>query len=87
MGLDIEYRFPLSLMELPNQYQKHVDDTFAGKRGKTAQFWLTYRRFIDHFLLIHRSIKTNDIDLFKYALFEISGIFFVVNKVMKSLNI
>ena len=67
-------------MELSNQYQKHVDDTFAGKRGKTAQFWLTYCRFIDHFLLIHRSIKTNDIDLFKYVLFEISGIFFVVNK-------
>ena len=28
----------LSLMELSSQYQKHVDDTFAGKRGKTAQF-------------------------------------------------
>ena len=31
-------QLPLSLMELSNQYQKHVDDVFAGKRGETAQF-------------------------------------------------
>ena len=74
------YQLPLSLMELSNQYQKYVDDTFAGKRRETAQFWMTYCRIIDYFLLIHRSIKTNDIDLFKYALFEICGIFFVVNQ-------
>ena len=30
-------QLPLSLMELSNQYQKHVDDTFAGKRSKTLQ--------------------------------------------------
>ena len=71
---------PLSLMELSNQYQKYVDDIFAGKRGKTAQFWMTYCRIIDYFLLIHCSIKINDTDLFKYALFEICGIFFVVNQ-------
>ena len=29
---------PLSPMELSNQYQKYVDDTFAEKRGKTVQF-------------------------------------------------
>ena len=66
---------PLSLIELSNQYQKYVDDTFSGKRGKTAQFWINYCRIIDCFLLIHRSINPNDIDLFKYALFEIGGIF------------
>ena len=63
-------QLPLSLMELSNQYQKYVDDTFAGKRGKTTQFWMTYCRIIDYFFLIHCSIKTNDIDLFKYAVFE-----------------
>ena len=56
-------QFPLSLMELSNQYQKYVDGTFTGKRGKTAQFWMAYCRIIDYFLLIHRSIKTNYIDL------------------------
>ena len=64
-------QLPLLLMELSSQYQKYVDDTFAKKRGKTAQSWMTYCRIIDYFLLIHRYIKTNDIDLFKYALFEI----------------
>ena len=67
-------------MELSNQYQKYVDDTFAGKRGKTTQFWMTYCRIIDYFFLIHCSIKINDIDLFKYAIFEICGIFFVANQ-------
>ena len=37
-------------------------------------------RIIDYFLLIHRSIKANEIDLLKYALFEICGLFFVVNQ-------
>ena len=41
---------------------------------------MTYCRIIDYFLLIHRSIKTNDIDLFKHPLFEICGIFLVVNQ-------
>ena len=35
-------QLPLSLMELSNQYQKYVDETFARKRCKTAQFWMTY---------------------------------------------
>ena len=67
-------------MELSNQYQKYVNDTFAGEGGKATQFWMTYCRIIDYFSLIHRTIKTNDIDLFKYALFEICGIFLVVNQ-------
>ena len=73
-------QLPLSLIELSNQYQKYVDDTFAVKRGKTGEFWMTYCRIIDYFFLIHRSIKTNDSDLFKYALFEICDIFFLVNQ-------
>ena len=83
---DIDFTYELKVWletksnQLSNQYQKYVDETFAGKRGKTAQFWMTYCRIIDYFSLIHRSIKTNDIDLFKYALFEICGISFVVNQ-------
>ena len=73
-------QLPLSLMELSNQYQKYVDDTFARKGGKTAPFWMKYCRVIDYFLLTHRSSKTNDIDLFKYVLFEICAIFFVINQ-------
>ena len=73
-------QLPLSLMELSNQYQKYVGDTFAGKGDKTAPFWMKYCRVIDYFLLIHRSIKTNDIDLFKYVQFEIYAIFFVINQ-------
>ena len=73
-------QLPLSLMELSNQYQKYVDNTFAGKGGQAALFWMKYCRVLDYFLFIHRSIKTNDIDLFKYVLFEICGIFFVINQ-------
>ena len=35
-------QLPLSLMELSNEYQKHVDDTFAGKRSKTLQNFLLF---------------------------------------------
>ena len=30
-------QFPLSQIESSNQYQKYVDGTFAGNKGKTAQ--------------------------------------------------
>ena len=52
----------------------------SGKRGKNVQFWMTYCKSIEYFLLINCSIKTNDFDLFKYALFQICGILFVVNQ-------
>ena len=83
---DIDFTYELKVWletksnQLSNQYQKYVDETFAGKRGKAAQCWMTYCKIIDYFSLVHRSIKTNDIDLFKYALFEICGISFVVNQ-------
>ena len=44
------------------------------------QFEMVYSKIIDYFLLIYRSIKTNHIDSYKDALFEICGIFFVLNK-------
>ena len=34
---------------------------------------------MDLFLILHRSIKVNDVDLFAYALFELSTLFFVIN--------
>ena len=83
---DIDFTYELKVWletksnQLSNQYQKYVDETFAGKRGKAAQCWMTYCKIIDYFSLVHRSIKTNDIDLFKYALFEICAISFVVNQ-------
>ena len=70
---------PVSLTESSNQYQKYIDDSFSGKRDKTAQFWRTYYKIIDYFLLIHRSTETNDIGLFEYGLFGIS--FFEVNEI------
>ena len=52
-------QLPLSLMELSNQYQKYVDDTFVGKRGKTAQLWKTYLLHNYCLFLINSSLCQN----------------------------
>ena len=63
------------------KYEFYVNDTLAGKRGKTAQFWMQYATIIDLSNILHRAIKQNDPDLFAYALFELSPIFFMTNHV------
>ena len=62
---------------LAHQYSLHMEDTLNGVRGKTAQYWMTYVKITDFIHLLQRAIKTNDIDLYAYALFEVVSIFFV----------
>ena len=52
-----------------------MNKTLAGERGKTARFWMQYVKIIDF------AIKCNDPQLFAYALFELSPIFFMTNHI------
>ena len=65
---------PDHLNQLVTEYEFYSDATLLGDRGKTTQFWLTYTRFVDMFLILQRAVKTNDVELFGYILFEITSV-------------
>ena len=67
------------LVKIVEQYKTFKDETSAGRKGKTAQFWMQYCKIVDLYLVLHRSINSNDVDMFSYSLFEFFPIFFVTN--------
>ena len=70
---------PDDLQELVRKYEMYCEDTLSGALGKTAQFWMIYCNLMDSYLLFHHAVKTNVVDLFAYALHDISKIFFTTN--------
>ena len=76
---DMHQNIPDDLQLLVTKYFLYCDDTLSGARGKTAQFWMIYCSLMDTYLLFHHSVKTNDVDLFAYALHDMTKIFFSTN--------
>ena len=77
---------PQKIKRVLDEYEKFVDETLAGKRGKTTQFWMhttmhtvLYTTIIDLTNVLHRTIKCKDPKLFGYALFKLLPIFFMTN--------
>ena len=64
------------LPKIVDQYKRLKDETLAGRKGKTAQFWMQHCKVVDLYLLLHQSIKSKDVDMFCYTLFELCPIFF-----------
>ena len=58
------------LVKLVKKYEKYCEDTRAGKLGKTAQFAMLYMDMIHDKLILDRAIRTNDADLYTYAMEE-----------------
>ena len=69
---------PESINYVATQYAMYMEDTLNGEREKTAQYWMMYVKIVDLIQLLMRATKTNDVELYAYALFEIS-IFIVTN--------
>jgi len=65
-----------TLLKFIDQYKIFKDKTLAGKKGKTAQFWMQYCKIVDLYLLLHHSIKSNDVDMSCYTFFELCPITF-----------
>ena len=61
-------------------YEKFCEETQSGKHGGTAQFWFLYINLVQRFLLMNRAVKTNDIELFTYALKTMIPVFFACHK-------
>ena len=71
----------LALKEMTKQYVAYCNDSLNGLHGKTAQFWMQYCHLVELYLILHRAVKINDINLHRYVLFEISALFFSTNHV------
>ena len=57
-----------------------LKDTRRGKLGVTAQYWIGYIDLVELFLLLSRSCRTNDVDLFKFCIGEMCSIFFAAGR-------
>lgn len=64
---------------LLQEYCGYKKDTLEGKYGKTAQVYLMYTQLIDYYLIMDYSVRTADIELYKYVLEKILNIFFTMN--------
>ncbi|KAJ8664697.1 hypothetical protein QAD02_006359 [Eretmocerus hayati] len=73
---DVDNPEVLQLFEI---YQLYKKETLAGEHGKTAQHFLMYTQLIDYFLILDRSVRTSDLELFIYILPKITNIMFTMN--------
>ena len=71
---------PETVKILATQYTKYKEETLNKMRGKTAQYWMTYCQIVDLIHVMQRVIKSNDIPLYSYALFQTIPIFFTTNQ-------
>ena len=72
-------KLPQSVKHLLIKYQLYTDDTLQGMHGKTAHYWMMIVEYVDLYLLLHRGIKINNVELYSFALYELTPIFFQTN--------
>lgn len=68
------------LISLFDRYEQYKKQTLNGEHGKTPQFYMIYMNLISHYFMLCRSIRTGNIELFKYILPKISNLFFTFNQ-------
>ena len=61
-------------------YSNYTEKTINGEHGSTAKFWLIYIQLVNLFLKFNRACRTNDVDLFIYALALICPMFFACHR-------
>ena len=64
-----------------SSYTTYTEKTRSGEHGVTAQFWIMYIDYIDHYHSLERAIRTNNIDLYIYSMTPIINLFFSTNHV------
>ena len=70
----------LEFLRLIDAYTEYTRSTLGGEHGSTAQYWIGYTELVDTFLLFNRASRTNDVDLFVFALSKLCPIFFACNR-------
>ena len=69
------------VQDLLKEYEDYTEETRWGVQGKTAQFGMMYLDYIQHYQLLDRAVRTNNVELFIYALTPIVGLFFATNHI------
>lgn len=67
------------LDDVLRKYEMFTDQTLEGKHGYTAKYVMMYVRFIDYYLIFERAIRTSDLELYIYALYRMTPLFFTFN--------
>lgn len=70
---------PFLLQDVLRKYEIFTDQTLKNEHGCTAQYLMMYVRFIDYYLMFERAMRTNDIELYIFALYCMAPIFFLFN--------
>ena len=68
------------LNELLNDYNIYKQQTRNGELGKTAQFYLIYINLVHYYLILSRSIRIGDFEMFRFILPKITNLFFICNQ-------
>ncbi|CAG9760201.1 unnamed protein product [Ceutorhynchus assimilis] len=68
------------LLEILKTFEEYETSTLAGEYGKTPQFYLIYSNLVHYYLLLNRSIRIADLELFKFVLPKITNLFFTFNQ-------
>lgn len=64
---------------LLKEYHDYKKETLEGTHGKTAQVYFMYIQLIDYYLIMDYSVRTADMELYKYALKKMINVFFTMN--------
>lgn len=67
------------LQDLLIKFEDFHSDILCGTYGKTRQFYAIYINLINYYLLLERSVRMNDLQLFVYILAKIDSVFFAFN--------
>ncbi|CAF4952709.1 unnamed protein product [Pieris macdunnoughi] len=68
------------LVDCFEKYEEYKQQTLNGKYGKTSQFYMIYINLIEHYFMLCRSIRTANLDLFRFVLPKIANLFFTFNQ-------
>lgn len=63
------------------RYQTQFHKCLNGEFGKTAQYWATYMKMVDHLHMLHYAVNTNNYDLRIIIWKELLPLFFATNRI------
>ena len=61
-------------------YCTYTEETLAGTRGKTPQYWMTYVKMVNLYHQLDRATRENDVSMFIEVLSECTDVFFALNR-------
>ena len=70
----------LSYKLMLERYDEYCGCTRRGEHGKPAIYWMTYIDLVKIYLLLDRACRTNDVDLYIYALGHMLFVFFATHR-------